>query len=127
MLKSGMPISAALMTQMHATDNSVFKEYITKMQDDVEKGRSLEQILSTRDFKLIPGIMGKMIGVGEKTGNLDESFTYLGEFFEEETEDMINTLSTLLEPIILLVVGGVVAFLAFAIIIPIYQFSGSIK
>jgi len=68
-----------------------------------------------------------MIGVGEKTGKLDESFLYLGDFFEDNVDDASKNFSNILEPLLLLVIGIIVAFVALAIISPIYQFTGSVK
>lgn len=124
MLQSGLPINAALLAQVEATNNLVYKKYVQQFQEHVEKGKSLEETLAGQKFKFITPIMAKMIGVGEKTGNLDESLLYLGDFFADEVDDASRNFSTILEPLILLVVGVAVAFVAFAIISPIYQFTG---
>ncbi len=68
-----------------------------------------------------------MIAVGEKTGKLEETFLYLGDFFEDEVDDATRNISTILEPVMLLVIGGIVAFVALAIISPIYDLTSSIK
>ena len=78
-------------------------------------------------FPYLPSIMTKMIGIGEKTGKLDETLLYLGDFFEEEVDETTKNLSTIIEPVMLLVIGLVVGFVALAIISPIYQLTGSIK
>jgi type IV pilus assembly protein PilC len=127
MLQSGLPINSALLSQVEATNNIVYKRYVKRMQECVEKGKSLEETLATEKFPFITPIMAKMIGVGEKTGNLDESLIYLGQFFEDEVDDASRNFSTILEPLVLILVGIAVAFVAFAVIAPIYQFSGSIS
>lgn len=126
MLQSGLPIDSALFSQTQATTNVLFRHYFDQLQKNVQKGKSLEEIFNQNKFTYIPPIVDKMIGVGEKTGKLDESFLYLGDFFEDEVDDMTRNLSTVLEPMILLVIGLAVAYLAYAIIAPIYQFTGSI-
>jgi type IV pilus assembly protein PilC len=75
----------------------------------------------------MPLIAVRMIGVGEKTGRLDETCMYLGDYFEDEVDTASKNLSTVLEPIVLICVGLIVAFIALSIIGPIYQFTGSIK
>jgi type II secretory pathway component PulF len=127
MLQSGLPINNALLSQAQATNNLVYKRYVERFHEHVEKGKSLEEILATQKFPFITPIMAKMIGVGEKTGKLDESLLYLGDFFEDEVDDASRNFSTIIEPLVLLGVGVMVAFIAFAIISPIYQFSGGIK
>ncbi len=127
MLQSGLPINNALLSQAQATNNLVYKRYVERFHEQVEKGKSLEEILTNQKFPFITPIMAKMIGVGEKTGKLDESLLYLGDFFEDEVDDASRNFSTIIEPLVLLGVGVMVAFIAFAIISPIYQFSGGIK
>ncbi len=127
MLKSGLPIVKAMKAQEISTANLVYREYIAKLATSIEKGKSIKETLEEGKFKYIPKIAVKMIGVGEKTGKLDESFLYLGDFFEDSVDDASKNFSNVLEPLLLLVIGMVVAFVALAIISPIYQFTGSIK
>lgn len=127
MVKSGLPISQALEIQTQTTSNLIFKNYLNRIQKGVEKGESIGEVLRSKRYKYFPTIAMSMIEVGEKTGKLDESLEYLGDFFEEEVDDAAKNLTTTLEPILLLVVGLIVAFMAMAIISPIYQFTGSIN
>src|SRR3989344_6822033 len=127
MLKSGLTITDALETQKEATINLVFKDYLDKLEKSIEKGKKISEEMVTQKFKFVPSIVPKMISVGEDTGKLDEVFIYLGDFFEEEVDDSTKNLSTTLEPILLLAIGLIVAFMALAIISPIYQLTGGIK
>ena len=127
MLKSGLTITAALETQQDATENLVFKKYLENLLKSIEKGKKLSEEMESAKFKYMPSIVTKMIGVGEETGKLDEVLIYLGDFFEEEVDDATKNLSNTLEPILLLAIGAVVAFMALAIISPIYQLTGGIK
>ena len=127
MLKSGLPITKALSIQYQATGNLVFKEYIGRIQKSVDKGKDIGDEISARHYSKFSPIAVKMIAVGEKTGKLDEAFIYLGDFFEEEVDNSAKNLSVVLEPIILLVIGLLVGFVALAIISPIYDLTGSIK
>lgn len=126
MLKSGMSITESLISLQGSTDNLVYKEYIAKFSKSIEKGKSLTETIKGGGFNLIPRIAAKMIEIGEKTGKLDETLLYLGDFFEDETDNAARNFVSILEPILLLVIGVVVAFVAMAIISPIYQFTGSI-
>ncbi len=127
MLEVGVHISTALNAQFETTTNCVYKDYLAKIKNGVKKGESIEETLSKTSKKFMPLIAVRMIGVGEKTGKLDEIFVYLGDYFEDEVDDTSKNLSTILEPVILIVVGLIVAFIAISIIGPIYQFTGSIK
>ncbi|MBI2337951.1 type II secretion system F family protein [Candidatus Daviesbacteria bacterium] len=127
MLKSGLTITESLKTQFNATDNLVFKGYLGGLSKSMEKGKKLSDELSSSKYKYIPAIVPKMIGVGESTGKLEDVFIYLGDFFEEDVDEVTKNLSNILEPLLLLVIGIVVAFVSLAIISPIYQLTGSIR
>lgn len=127
MLGVGVPLSTALDAQLDTTSNYVYKNILKQVSRGVKRGKSIEDVLSECNKKFIPLIAMRMIGVGEKTGKLDEAFVYLGDYFEDEVDDTSKNLSATLEPVILIGVGLVVAFIALSIIGPIYQFTGSIK
>lgn len=127
MLKSGLTITDALKTQINATDNLAYKGYLENLLKSTEKGKKLSEELSSKKYPLIPPIAPKMIGVGEDTGKLEDVLVYLGDFFEEDVDDTTKNLSNILEPILLLVIGVVVAFVSLAIISPIYQLTGGIR
>lgn len=127
MLKSGIPLLPALKTECEATGNMVYKVYLKRLISAAESGRELSEEMRMHRFSFMPAIMTKMVGIGEKTGKLDETLIYLGDFFEEEVDEMTKNLSTIIEPVLLLIIGLVVGFVALAIISPIYELTGSIK
>lgn len=127
MIKSGLPITKALEVEYEGTGNLVFKEYVGRLQKSIARGKEMQQELTEGNYSRFSPIAVKMIGVGEKTGKLDEAFLYLGDFFEDEVDNSAKNLSVVLEPIILLIIGLVVGFVALAIISPIYDLTGSIK
>ena len=127
MLGSGLSIVTTLDTLQIATNNEVFRLSITKIRQSVEKGNTVENSIQKLRLPFFPKLVTRMIGVGERSGSLDESLVYLGEFFEEDVDNRSKNFSVVLEPIMLLLVGLAVAFVAIAIISPIYQFTGSIK
>lgn len=127
MLKSGLPITSALDIEYEMSTNMVFQKYIGTLRNAVNRGKTLSSELDSGKYPLIPSIAVKMIAVGERTGKLDETFLYLQQFFESEVDDATKNLSTVLEPVMLLFIGAVVAFIALAIISPIYQLTGSIQ
>lgn len=126
LLKSGIPINSALVITLKISSNYVIQEYIIYLLGATEKGKSLSEEFGSHNFKHFPKIMTKMIAIGEKTGNLSDTLLYLSDFFEEEVNDAVRNISTLLEPIMLLIIGGLVAFIALAIISPLYQLTGSV-
>ena len=126
MLRSGLTIVTALTIEKEASDNEVFRDYIGNIASGLSRGKSMADFITEGSFSHIPPLAVKMIAVGEKTGKLEESFAYLGDFFEEELDSATKNISALIEPVIVVVIGIVVLFLAFSIISPIYQLTGSI-
>jgi type IV pilus assembly protein PilC len=93
----------------------------------LEKGKKMTEILKQPSYKLLfPRLMADMIAVGEETGSIDESLFYVSQFYEEDIEETAKNMTTILEPAILLVIGLMVAFVALAIISPIYQLTGAL-
>jgi len=127
MLKSGLPITRSLAIQHESTENYVFKNYLIQLQKSVNKGKEMGKELDEGSYSKFPEVAIKIIAVGEKTGKLDEVFLYLGDFFEEEVDNTAKNLSVILEPIVLLIIGLFVGFVALAIISPIYELTGSIR
>ncbi|MEK7571215.1 MAG: type II secretion system F family protein [Patescibacteria group bacterium] len=127
MLKSGMPINTAMEIESHMTQNLVFQKYGENLLSSIDRGKSLAKELETGKYPKIPLIAVKMLSVGETTGKLDETFAYLADFFEEEVDDATKNISTIFEPIMLIFIGLIVAFVAMAIISPIYELTGNIK
>ncbi|NIT04368.1 hypothetical protein GTO10_05670 [Candidatus Saccharibacteria bacterium] len=127
MLRSGLTITAALQTASEVERNLVYKKDLVKIADEVRRGKSIESAIVAGEFKEFPLFTIRMIGVGEKSGNLEENLAYLGEYFEAEVDTVTRNLATILEPILLVFIGAVVAFVALSIISPIYQITGSIR
>ncbi len=127
MLKSGLTITDSLKAQFNATDNLVYKGYMENLLKSVEKGKKLSSEMSNKKYQFIPAIVTKMIEVGEGTGKLEDIFIYMGDFFEEDVDDTTRNLSSILEPVLLLLIGIVVAFVSLAIISPIYELTGGIR
>ena len=127
MLKSGLAITTALKAVEEGTNNLVFKGYVQSLRNTVEKGKPMEEELASGKYHYFPLIIAKMVGVGEKTGKLDETLLYLGDFFADEVDNTAKNLPTILEPALLVVIAGMVLFLALAIIAPIYDLTGSVR
>lgn len=127
MLKNGIPISEALSIQQASSKNSVYQKYLMTLLREVNNGQSMDQVFRDGNFENIPIIAKRMIAVGEKSGKLDESFLYIGDFFEAEVDSTSKNLTAVLEPALLIVIGLLVGFLALAIISPVYEFTAKIR
>ena len=120
LLKSGIPVVKALDITRATLGNLVYQKELKKIGKEVEKGKPISDYLKKKET-VFPLMVSRMVGVGEKTGKLEETLLYVGDFYEEEVDKYSKTLSTILEPILLLIIGGVVGFVALAIITPIYE------
>ncbi|GMR19179.1 MAG: type II secretion system F family protein [Patescibacteria group bacterium] len=127
MLKSGLTITSALETASEVERNLAYRKDLIKISKEVRRGKSIESAIMSGKFKEFPLFMVRMIGVGEKSGNLEENLGYLGDYFDTEVDTVTKNLATILEPLLLIIIGLVVAFVALSIISPIYQVTGSIR
>lgn len=127
LLSSGITVTQSLEITAQTLSNIVYKRQVMKMNISLKKGKSLSNVIEREMGKEFPILVSRMIGVGEKTGNLEETLEYLADFYEDEIDGITKQITTVLEPIMLLVIGLVVGFVALAIITPIYELTGSIQ
>lgn len=119
LITSGVPILDALTIAGSTIDNQIYEESVARMAREVERGVPLSVPLSKDPA--FPPLMGQMVAVGEQTGKLDKVLDKVAIYYETETSEKIKGISTLIEPIVLLIIGMGVAFLIFAILVPIYS------
>lgn len=119
LLKSGIPIIDAMYSTAGGLSNYHYSTALITSAEKVSKGSSIA--LSLARSEVIPNIVIKMIATGEDTGSLDKILKDLSEFYENEVNEMTANLTSLIEPVLLLVVGIMVAFLAIAVYFPIYN------
>jgi type IV pilus assembly protein PilC len=124
LLQSGVPIIDALNIVANSTSNILFKEVIEEAAVNVSKGVPLAVPLSKA--KIFPPVFTRIVVVGEETGKLDQVLQDMANFYDEEVTNIADNLTKLLEPFILLVVGGLVGFLAIAVYWPIYSLGDKI-
>ncbi len=127
LMQSGVPLANGLETSANTLNILSFKHHLHKVKDDLTKGRNISDSLERNNFKEFPNMTVKMIKVGEKTGNLEDVLMYLSSFYEDEIDDITKNLTNILEPLMLAGIGLAVAFLALAIIGPIYEITGNIN
>lgn len=126
LLKSGIPILQTLDICIENLPNEVLKKNLVLVKAEVEKGGKMSHGLRGSS-KIFPIIFSQMVSVGEKSGALEDSFLYLSKFYKEETDSALKNISTVLEPLLLILVGLFVGFIALAIITPIFKFTGEIR
>lgn len=125
LIGAGISILDALSIVVDSTDNSVFQEAFSNVSRKVEKGQSMGIALEQEG--IFPPILVQMSQVGEQTGNLDDTLLRLSKYFEMESEMAVKTMTTLIEPMILVFLGVGVGFLVMSVITPIYNLTNSFK
>ena len=126
LLKGGLNIDKALVITQNTIGNFYYKETIPIITAHVAKGGTLSEGM-IQFKKLYPKMVIRMVEVGEKSGGLEHSLFYLADYYENEVDTSTKSLSTAIEPILLIVIGLAVAFLALSIITPIYQITGNVR
>lgn len=125
LLSSGVDVIRALEITQQVVQNYYYKGIIAEAAVRVEKGTPLSEVFVERE-DLYPVLVGEMILVGEETGNIAHMLKDLAIFYENEVEQKTKDLSTIIEPLLMVVIGGVVGFFALAMIAPIYSIGDSI-
>ena len=119
LLKSGISILRALKLSIPVVSNAVIREQLERCHDDLVGGNSLGESLK-RSSK-IPGIVGDLIAVGEESGSLANTLQEIADDYERDISETIKVLTTLLEPIMIIVMGSVIGFMVMAMLLPIFQ------
>lgn len=125
LLKSGVRLSEAFTVTADTTTNRVYKKAYLVLANAVTRGDRVSVHLAKRP-DLFPDIMTHMVMVGERSGTLSDSFVYLSEMYDTEVDDFTKNLATLIEPVLMIVMGLLVGFVAVSIITPIYGITQSL-
>lgn len=125
LLAGGIPIIKALTIVSSVINNSVYEKVFLKAAEDVKVGGNISDSLAKSD--LIPSTVTHMVRIGEESGQIDSVLMHVSHFYEQEVNTLTKNLSTLIEPILMILIGLAVGFLAVGILLPIYNIAGQIK
>lgn len=126
LLKSGVKIVESLTITAATFNNEVYRNILNASKDEISKGGVLGTYLADKK-RYFPPLVSGMVQIGETTGNLEENLEYLAEYFDDEVDIKLHSLTSLIEPVMLLIMGLLVGFVALSIITPIYSISAGIK
>jgi type IV pilus assembly protein PilC len=126
LVAAGIQINEALDIVASIVGNNVYKKIILQTKERVMKGDSFSYILSQYPKEISP-LFTQMAAVGERTGKLDSSLTNVVRFYNRESENFVNSISSLIEPIMIVGLALMVGFLVAAVLLPIYQISTTIQ
>lgn len=125
LLGSGVPILDSMNIVGRASGNVIVEEAIQTTADRIREGRTMSEPLS--ETKVFPDMVVQMIGVGEQTGALDNMLNKIADFYEDEVDVAVAALTSLLEPMMMVVIGGIVGVILIAMYMPIFEIAGQVQ
>ncbi len=124
LIRGGLPISRAMEVTAEVVGNDTYKDIILEAEEGIRRGEFMSATFKMR--KEVPPLVTQMILVGEKTGKLSFVLENLAKFYQKEVDRMTENLVSLVEPLMIIVLGLAVGFVVVGIIMPIYQLAGSV-
>jgi len=124
LLSSGVSVIEALDIASKTAGNSVIEEALLRSKDSVMSGRPLAAPLSKEP--MIPDMVSQMIAIGEQSGTLDTMLGKIADFYEDDVENAVKALTSLIEPLLMVFLGGAIAFLVIAMYLPIFGMADAV-
>jgi type IV pilus assembly protein PilC len=126
LIAAGVPMLEAIEITGRTSGNRVIEQAMDDVRESVKKGGTLTQPM-TKVPEAFPVMVTQMIGVGEETGALETMMSKVADFYEEQVEAAVKALTSILEPVMIIVVGGIVGFIVIAMYLPMFKVYDSIK
>jgi len=118
-MKSGIPVTTAMEIARRVVQNRIVADAVGKIAEQIQRGETIADAL--RSTGMFPPVVFHLLATGQMTGSIENAMMDIAEMYETEVENSVKTLTTLLEPLILLVMGAVVGFIVLSVLLPIYQ------
>ena len=125
LVQSGVPILEALSIVRDTAGNAVFENAFTRIYESIREGETIAQPL--REARIVDDIVVNMIDVGEETGDLDSMLNKIADNYDEEVETLVEGLVSLLEPLMIVVLGGIIGFIVIALFLPLVNLISSLS
>lgn len=125
LLSSGTPLQKAMEVSEAVVTSGPVREAVARARGDLAEGLSLSR--SLRETKVFPLLAVHMIAVGERSGKLEDLLMRLAEGYEQEVDQTIGTLTSLIEPVMILFIGGIVLFMVMSVLLPIFEMSQAVQ
>ena len=124
MLQSGVPILEALQVVARTSGNKVIERAVFRVADSIAEGRPIAEPLE--ESGVFPNMVVQMINVGESVGALDTMLEKIADFYDEEVDQAVSNLTAMIEPFMMVFLGGMIGTLVVAMYLPIFQMAGNI-
>jgi type IV pilus assembly protein PilC len=125
LLASGVPILDALNIVARTAGNVIIETALLEVAMRITEGRTMAEPLA--ETAIFPSMVVQMIGVGEQTGALDQMLSKIADFYEDEVDLAVTSLTAMLEPVMMVGIGGMVGFMLIAMYMPIFDIAGAVK
>ena len=120
LIKGGIPIAQAIEVSSHTIGSFIYRDALHDIADKVRQGELLSQALEQNE-NYFPPLTSQMVAVGEKTGRLDQMLSKIYDFYSREVSSLVESLVELIQPVLILFIGGLVGLLFASILLPIYN------
>jgi type IV pilus assembly protein PilC len=124
MISSGVPIMDGLDITSKTAGNVIVENAIRAVRSAISEGRSMAEPLEQTG--IFPGMVVQMISVGEATGAMDQMLSKIADFYDEEVDTAVEALTSALEPMLMVFLGGIIGFVVVAMYLPIFKMAGSV-
>jgi len=124
LLGSGVGIIESMDIASKVVGNTVVERALLRAKDAISEGKSITLPLAKE--KYIPGMVTQMMGVGEQTGNLDQMLNKIADFYEDEVDVAVGAMTSIIEPLLMVFLGSIIAVLVIAMYLPIFNLAGSV-
>jgi type IV pilus assembly protein PilC len=122
--RAGVPLVEALESVAGATGNSVYEKAVWRIRDDVSVGYSVN--MAMKQVNLFPHMVVQMAAIGEEAGALDSMLFKVADFYEQEVNNAVDALTSLLEPLIMVIIGGLVGSMVVGMYLPIFKLASAV-
>ncbi|MDF1564926.1 MAG: type II secretion system F family protein [Deltaproteobacteria bacterium] len=125
MISSGVPVMDALEVCAKSSGNKIVESGLYKVREGISEGRTM--VAPMQEVKIFPAMVVQMMGVGEATGAMDQMLAKIADFYDDEVDQAVAALTSMIEPLLMVFLGGVVGGFLIAMYLPIFGLAGAIK
>jgi type IV pilus assembly protein PilC len=126
LIRGGVPVAQAMEIVANTINNALYQEFFREISDDVKAGMNLSEAIMKHPTYYFPELIPQMISVGETTGQLDKMLERVANFYAHEADTIVSNLAELIQPVLIIGIGILVAFLFASILVPIYNLTTAI-
>lgn len=125
LIEAGVAVLEALAVTSRAVGNVIYEDALLKAEEEVKNGKSLSSVIESNP--IFPPIVSQMLSVGEETGQTDKILIKVAEFYEEEVDTAIQGISSIIEPVMIVIMGSMVGLIAASVMMPIAGLAQTVK